>query len=136
MPLECKSDGKKIKEITIKLSFSFSKDLNLVDIFYTLSYIMAVNWMMLATAFVTIGFELIVFGLATAPAASFESSDHSVEALEVCGFVCLLIAFIVLMFMQYGELKGKRTAAGVVIGGSFLGGNAFHSLFLCNIKVR
>ena len=85
--------------------------------------------MMLATAFVTIGFELIVFGLATAPAASFESSDHSVEALEVCGFVCLLIAFIVLMFMQYGELKGKRTAAGVVIGGSFLGGNAFHSLF-------
>ena len=33
------------------------------------------------------------------------------------------------MFMQYGELKGKRTAAGVVIGGSFLGGNAFHSLF-------
>ena len=78
--------------------------------------------MMLATAFVTIGFELIVFGLATAPAASFESSDHSVEALEVCAFVCLLIAFIVLMFMQYGELKGKRIAAGVVIGGSFLGG--------------
>ena len=89
--------------------------------------IMAVNWMMLATAFVTIGFELIVFGLATAPAAAFESSDHAVEALEVCGFVCLLIAFIVLMFMQYGELKGKRTAAAIVIGGSFLGGKrVFH----------
>ena len=81
--------------------------------------------MMLATAFVTIGFELIVFGLATAPVASFESNDHAVEALEVCGFLCILIAFIVLMFMQYGELKGRRSAAGVVIAGSFLGGNFF-----------
>ena len=84
---------------------------------------MAVNWMMLATAFITIGFELIVFGLTMAPAASFESSDHAVESLEVCGFLCLLISFIVIMFMQYGELKGRRSAAAVVIGGSFLGGN-------------
>ena len=84
---------------------------------------MAVNWMMLATAFITIGFELIVFGLAMAPTASFESSDHAVESLEVCGFLCLLISFIVIMFMQYGDLKGRRSAAAVVIGGSFLGGN-------------
>ena len=86
---------------------------------------MAANWMMLATAFITIGFELVVFGLATAPKDSFESGDHAVESLEVCGFVCLLISFIVIMFMQYGELKGRRLAAGGVVGTAFLGGKMF-----------
>ncbi len=85
--------------------------------------------MTLATAFISIGFELVIFGLGTAPTLAFENSSHAVESLEIIGFLCLLVAFVLIMFMQYGGLKSKKVAAAMVIVTSFLGGEVKLSQF-------
>ena len=62
------------------------------------------DWRMLALAFVLLGFELDVLALAN---YAFLGST-SIVACQICAFLCFLIAFLLVVFVKYGELPGSK----------------------------
>ena len=65
------------------------------------------DWKTLTLAFVVLGFELDVLAIAN---SNFVGHKSSVEALEICGFLSFLVAFLLVILAKYGDLQGSRAA--------------------------
>ena len=65
------------------------------------------EWVTLAFVVTAVGFLLMTLAFAGA-GRDLTGADGAVEALEICGFLTFLTAFVLTAMVQYGQLENSR----------------------------
>jgi len=78
------------------------------------------DWAKMAAGVLSFGFMLDMFAISGNNAISGEK--HAVEALEICGFLCLMLACVLALASVFGDLKGNRGAFIAMTLFAFAGG--------------
>lgn len=68
------------------------------------------DWKFLTLAFVVLGFEMDALAMAN----NNLGSTDSVVATEICGFICFVVALLLVVLVRFGELQGSKVVLIII----------------------
>ena len=82
------------------------------------------DWETRSFVIVSVGFLLVMFGLSGA-GRDLAGAGGAVEALQICGFVCYLVCFVLVGLVKFGELDKSEEVQYAYVTAAFVSGMVY-----------